>query len=194
MVDVFTKLLKVGMQPNTFYVLHCIKHKMVPGKVVNAKLERQRLIDEEWLTEDFKLTDKSLIFVEEIDSYFRKSKKKTSKDLMGDDFLTMIKEFNEIVPKKKLPSGKYARVNVKTLETTFRWFFKEYDYDWETIIKATEKYVEEYSLQNYSFMRTAQYFVRKQNIDKSFDSDLATYCDMVLSGDDENDFYRENVV
>jgi hypothetical protein len=44
-------------------------------------------------------------------------------------------------------------------------------------------------------MRTAQYFVRKQNIDKSFESDLATYCEIIRSGDDEEQVYfSERVV
>lgn len=134
--------------------------------------------------------------MEEINSFFRKSKKKTSRDLMGDDFSQKIQEFVNIFPNKKLSSGKYARVNPKNLESTFRWFFETYDYDWETIIAATEKYVDEYSLKNYEFMRTAQYFVRKQNIDKSFDSDLATYCELLKSGydDDNYDVFKELVV
>jgi hypothetical protein len=134
--------------------------------------------------------------MEEINSFFRKSKKKTSRDLMGDEFSQKILEYVNIFPNKKLSSGKYARVNPKNLESTFRWFFETYDYDWETIISATERYVDEYSLKNYEFMRTAQYFVRKQNMDKSFDSDLATYCDLKKSGydDDNYDAFKELVV
>ena len=134
--------------------------------------------------------------MEEINGFFRKSKKKTSRDLMGDEFSQKILEYVNIFPNKKLSSGKYARVNPKNLESTFRWFFETYDYDWDTIISATERYVDEYSLKNYEFMRTAQYFVRKQNMDKSFDSDLATYCDLKQSGydDDNYDVFKELVV
>ena len=133
--------------------------------------------------------------MEEINSYFRKSKKKTSKDLMGDNYDACIKKYNSLFPVKKLGSGKYARTNIKNLEAGFRWFFNTYDYDWKTILEATFKYVEEYKLKNYEYMRTSQYFIRKQNTDKSFESDLATYCDMLIEGSsNEQDIFKEKVV
>ena len=196
MEEIFNRLIKEDLSPNTYYVLHCIKEKIVPNQFVNAALESNRLQKDNWITEDLQLTAKSHIFMEEINGFFRKSKKKTSRDLMGDEFSQKILEYVNIFPNKKLSSGKYARVNPKNLESTFRWFFETYDYDWNTIISATERYVDEYSLKNYEFMRTAQYFVRKQNMDKSFDSDLATYCDLKQSGydDDNYDVFKELVV
>ena len=114
---------------------------------------------------------------------------------MGDSFLDNIKVYNEIFPNKKLSSGKYARVNPKTLENAFRWFFEIYDYSWDIILQATAKYVDEYEIRRFEYMRTSQYFVRKQNTDKTWDSDLATYCDLILSGSDEDtNYFKERVV
>lgn len=195
MTDIFTRLIQEGLTPNTYYVLHCIREKIVPHKSVNKELECKRLQTDHWLTENLELTSKSLIFMEEINGYFKRTKKKTSQDLMGQDFVRNIEKYVEIFPNKKLSSGKYARVNAKNLEAPFRWFFENYDYNWEEIIKATEKYVDEFSIRRYEFMRTAQYFIRKQNIDKSFESDLATYCEIIRSGDDEEQIYfSEKVV
>ena len=195
MTDIFTRLIQEGLTPNTYYVLHCIREKIVPHKFVNKELECKRLQTDQWLTENLELTSKSLIFMEEINGYFKKTKKKTSQDLMGQDFVRNIEKYVEIFPNKKLSSGKYARVNAKNLEAPFRWFFENYDYSWEEINKATERYVDEFSIRRYEFMRTAQYFVRKQNIDKSFESDLATYCEIIRSGDDEEQVYfSERVV
>jgi len=195
MTDIFTRLIQEGLTPNTYYVLHCIREKIVPHKSVNKELECKRLQMDHWLTENLELTSKSLIFMEEINGYFKRTKKKTSQDLMGQDFVRNIEKYVEIFPNKKLSSGKYARVNAKNLEAPFRWFFETYDYDWEEIFKATEKYVDEFSIRRYEFMRTAQYFIRKQNIDKSFESDLATYCEIIRSGDDEEQVYfSEKVV
>lgn len=195
MTDIFTRLIQEGLTPNTYYVLHCIREKIVPHKFVNKELECKRLQTDQWLTENLELTSKSLIFMEEINGYFKRTKKKTSQDLMGQDFVRNIEKYVEIFPNKKLSSGKYARVNAKNLEAPFRWFFENYDYDWEEIMKATEKYVDEFSIRRYEFMRTAQYFIRKQNIDKSFESDLATYCEIIRSGDDEEQVYfSERVV
>lgn len=195
MTDIFTRLIQEGLTPNTYYVLHCIREKVVPHKSVNKELECKRLQTDHWLTENLELTSKSLIFMEEINGYFKRTKKKTSQDLMGQDFVRNIEKYVEIFPNKKLSSGKYARVNAKNLEAPFRWFFENYDYDWEEIMKATERYVDEFSIRRYEFMRTAQYFIRKQNIDKSFESDLATYCEIIRSGDDEEQVYfSERVV
>ena len=179
MDEIFNKLIKEKLTPNSLYVLHCIKNKLSVSKsLANSELEVHRLKSEGWINENLQLTSKSLIFMEELGSYFRKSKKKTSKDLMGDNFEINIKLYNSLFPAKKLGSGKYARTNIKNLESGFRWFFENYDYTWETVLKAARKYVLEYSMKNYEYMRTSQYFIRKQGSDKSFESDLATYCDM----------------
>lgn len=196
MNEIFNKLIKEKLTPNSLYVLHCIKEKISVSKsLANSDLEVHRLLSDGWLNDNLQLSSKSLIFMEELNSYFRKSKKKTSKDLMGSMYDVNIKLYNSLFPTKKLGSGKYARTNVKTLEASFRWFFDTFDYDWHTIIEATKKYVEEYKVKNYEYMRTSQYFIRKQNTDKSFESDLATYCDMLNEVDsNEQDIFREKIV
>jgi hypothetical protein len=195
MTDIFTRLIQEDLTPNTYYVLHCIREKIVPHKFVNKELECKRLQSNLWLTENLQLTSKSLIFMEEINGYFKRTKKKTSQALMGKDFIANIEGYVEIFPNIKLSSGKYARVNAKNLEAPFKWFFETYDYDWETILKATERYVDEFSIRRYEYMRTAQYFVRKQNIDKSFESDLATYCEILKTNpDDQQIYFSETVV
>lgn len=194
MTEIFNKLIREGLTPNTFYVLYCIKEKITVANFVNKAIECKKLQSDAWLDENLQLTSKSIIFITEIDGYFRKSKKKTSVDLLGTNFIENIKKYNEIFPNKKLSSGKYARVNPKSLENAFRWFFENYDYSWDTILQATLKYVSEYSIQRYEYMRTSQYFVRKQNTDKTWDSDLATYCEIVNGGDDEvANYFKERV-
>lgn len=194
MKEIFDKLVKNELTPNSFYVLHCIKEKIVPNKFVNKSLEVKRLQQEGWLKDNLDLTSKSLIFMEEIGGYFKKSKKKSAKALMGDDFTVCIKSYNEIFPSKKLGSGKYARVNAKNLESGFRWFFENFNYSWEIIYKATNKYVKDYELQNYDYMRTSQYFIRKQNVDKTWESDLANYCEIVSAQDYQDTVYfKDNV-
>lgn len=124
-----------------------------------------------------------------------KDLRKTSTDLLGHNFMQNIEAYVHIFPNKKLSSGKYARVPAKNLESGFRWFFETYDYNWETIFQATQKYVGEYESKNYEYMRTAQYFLRKQNVDKSWDSDLATYCEYLKdSPDDEQVYFSELIV
>ena len=195
MKEIFKKLADMGITPNAFYILDCVKEGIVPNTYVKASLEVTRLIKDNWLTQDLQLTDKSVIFTTEIDGYFKRSKKKTSTDLLGHNFMQNIEAYVHIFPNKKLSSGKYARVPAKNLESGFRWFFETYDYDWETIFQATQKYVGEYESKNYEYMRTAQYFLRKQNVDKSWDSDLATYCEYLKDNpDDEQVYFGELIV
>jgi len=195
MQEVFNKLIKAGLTPNSFYVLHCIHNNIVPSKIVNASIEVARLKSGNYLTESLELSGNSLKFIQEIDGFFKKSKKKTSQNLMGDDFLDNIKLYNELFPKGKLPSGVPARVNVKGLENAFRWFFENFSYSWETVLQATYKYVDEYSMNRYNYMRNSQYFVRKQNTDKTWDSTLATYCDMIEADDyEEPNYFKEHIV
>ena len=195
MVDIFNRLIKEDLMPNTYYVLHCLKEKVIPNKFVNKDLEISRLKSGNWLNDDLVLTAKIIIFTEEINSFFKKTKKKTVSALMGDDYIDRMLDYLEIFPNRKLNSGKPARVNVKNLEGAFKWYFETYDYSWEIILKATEKYVSEYELKRYEYMRNSQYFIRKQNLDKSFESDLATYCELVISGADEvPTYFRDNIV
>jgi hypothetical protein len=196
MEEVYTRLLKMQLSPNAFYVLYCINKSVIPADFVNAKIETKRLISDNWLTEKLKLTEKSLIFMEEIESFFKKTKKKTSTDLMGSDFVENMQTYVELFPNRKLPSGKYARTTIKNLESSFKWFFENYNYSWDTILKATEKYVDEFSIRSYNFMRTSQYFIRKQNIDKSFESELANYCELVENKEDDagDSYFKERVV
>ena len=195
MKEIFKKLADNGITPNAFYILDCVKEGIVPNTYVKASLEVTRLIRDNWLTQDLELTDKSIIFTTEIDGYFKRSKKKTSTDLLGHNFMQNIEAYVHIFPNKKLSSGKYARVPAKNLESGFRWFFETYDYDWETIFQATQKYVGEYESKNFEYMRTAQYFLRKQNVDKSWDSDLATYCEYLKDNpDDEQVYFGELIV
>lgn len=192
MEEIFNKLIEKELTPNNFYVLYCIKNNTKPNNFVSSSLAVTKLKQEGWLDENLQLTSKSIIFTTEIDGYFKKAKKKTTKDLLGDNFTNNIKTYVEIFPNRKLSSGKYARVNPKNLENSFRWFFENYEYDWNMIFKATKKYIYDYSLKNYEYMRTSQYFIRKQNTDKTYDSELADYCNMIDNVlDDEVVFIKE---
>jgi hypothetical protein len=195
MDEIFNVLRKYKLTPNQFYVLYSMKHKVKTENFVNISLELTRLKNDKWLKDTNKLTDKAIIVVQQVEEFFKTQKKKTSASLMGPEFIKKIKEYSEIFPKFKLPSGKYARTNIKTLESTFRWFFNNFDYEWETILTAAKNYVEEYEMNNYKYMRTSQYFVRKQNQDKTYDSELADYCEALINGvDEQKNHFKERVV
>ena len=167
----------------------------IPTKLnvdLNELIELGFLIHDEKV---YKLTPQAKIFITHLDNYFIQAKKKTDIQLMGKNFVDQINIYREVFPNKRLPSGKPARVNVKMLSESFRWFFETYDYTWETILLATEKYVSEYEMKRFEYMRTSQYFLRKQNLDKSFESELANYCELVISGAGEMpNYFKETIV
>jgi|TARA_R110000772_G_scaffold176598_1_gene288266 hypothetical protein len=143
----------------------------------------------------YKLTPQAKSFIAHLDNYFIKAKKKTDIQLMGKDFAEQINIYREVFPNKRLPSGKPARVNVKMLSESFRWFFETYDYEWANVIKATKMYVNEYRDAEYMYMQTSQYFICKQDKHRVKSSTLADYCDMIRDGiDTEEKTFKEKVV
>jgi hypothetical protein len=145
---------------------------------------------------DGKLNDKAIRLIEKIDTFFGSLKKNFKiQTVLGDNSDETLEAYLNIFPTQKLPNGKYARGNKKNIQENFMWFFMEYNYDWDTILKATEKYVQEYQRQNYQYMRTAMYFIKKV-IDGTSVSELANYCDIVQNNTDyiEERFIKTRVV
>jgi len=174
----FENLKKYNISPNAFYALYCTRYSEEPVNI-NIHLETRVLQKEGFLDRDNKFTEKSISILREFSKY--RSKENIKKNITPID-LQFIEKYNELFPDVKLPSNKYAKSNLKNLETNFKWFFSVHKYSWETILQATEMYVEEFEKKNYMFMRTSMYFIRKQEPDKSFTSDLANYCELVERG------------
>jgi hypothetical protein len=148
------------------------------------------------VTEKSILQPKAITLLQQVGSYFRIQKKKTNSQLMGADSVEYMEKYLLQFPKIKLPSGKPARADMRNIETCFKWFFENHSYSWETILEATSRYVHEYEAKGYKFMQTSQYFIRKQQSDKSWGSELANCCALVDSGqaEDEDKHFSENVV
>jgi hypothetical protein len=189
MEEIFNKLIKNNITPNQLYYLYCKKNNVIP-RLINPALEAKKL-EGDWINpEANSLTSKSALLLKELDSYFTTSKKKSNAGIMGENYSKKIDEYLDIFPKFKLPSGKYARSDKKNLENNFKWFFETHEYSWDTILEATKMYVDEYERTGYKYMRTSQYFIRKQNpIEKSFESELANYCEAYINGSND---YKEN--
>ena len=193
MWELLQQILKLKMTPNQFLVLYGIKKSLsLPLDDVNEEVKQ--LIDLEMI-KDGDLTIKGKKIITRFENYFIKSKKRTSIQLMGKKFNTKLNEYREIFPAGKIPSGKPARVNIRTLENSFRWFFENYDFSWDEIIDATKMYVNEYRDKDYMYMKTSQYFVSKEDKNKVKSSDLADYCDMIRDGiSTEDEHFKERVV
>jgi hypothetical protein len=144
---------------------------------------------------DYKLTEKGLTLMQEIEELFVKPKKQKVVIDIPDAIVTA---YNLIFPKVKIPtSGKYARTNEGQLKKSFQWFLAEYpQYSWETILQATQRYVGQKEQENWNYMRTSGYFIRKQDANKVWTSDLADFCMQVVEGieDDTQQHFVEKIV
>ena len=200
MLEIFQEILKDKITPNQLLLLYAIDES-ISFPQINIHLEARGLRKEGYIimNEDLdtgcELSDDGRRLKIKYDNYFIKVKKKTNSILMGKDYVKKVEEWRELWPAKKLPSGKPARTNVRTLTNNFKWFFQNYNYTWEEIFKATNKYIDEYELNNYLYMKTSQYFIAKSDSSRVKISELADYCDMLKEGlDDDINHFKEKVV
>ena len=189
-MEMFDIITKEGLTPNQYYVLCSMKDSVSPARV-NLSNELRALSEKGWVdvmeNRTCKLNTKSYPLIQKMEKFFKLQKKKTSMQLMGVEHMKHIEEYREIFPAKKLPSGKFARVSVSNLENAFRWFFENHEYSWDIILQATAKYIDEYERKNYLYMQTSQYFVRKQQADKTWGSELTNWCSALENGDSEEE-------
>jgi hypothetical protein len=184
---VFNHIAEAKLTPNQFYLLYSM-NQGITAPLMNTHQELRALLIDHWIKENtYELEPKALSLISKIDSYFGVQVKKSNNGLMGQDFEANAEKYNEIFPRMKLPSNKPARSPIKEIVLAFREFFKEYDYGWEIIHAAAAYYIEEEEKKGFKYTRTSRYFIRKQDSDKSWISDLAGYCELIKNGEDQDD-------
>ena len=190
-MELFNIIISKALSPNQCYVLSCI-HRQITPACVNLHQELRTLITGEWLAEtDIKgkptmvLQQKAFDLLSELENLTKSTKKTVNPIISADDYSENVKKYNEIFPKLRIPTSKMpARGAQKNLEKVFKWFFTNYEYSWDVVFKATTLYVDECERNNYNYMRTSQYFIKKQELDKTVLSKLADYCCIIESGED----------
>ena len=194
MEEIMNMLIKLKLTPNQFYVMWAIEDG-VTTPILNTPLELKNVRNKGYLAEDGGLTEEGAKIVKDVSAIFKGKKKKANKVVMGTDYEENIKTYNELFPKKKLNTGKFARSSKKNLEIAFRWFFDNYDYSWETVHKATRMYCNDRELVNWDYTMNNTYFIRKGEQDKTFKSALSDFCQAVEDGLDEapQAYFKDNV-
>jgi hypothetical protein len=181
----FDFVLKNKITPNQLFILYIIsiqsEDKLKEFNNSNNKIELQEiedLINKKLLKiidESKKITIKNLE-VTEIFSNFVIEEFKT--------FLEVDEWFNEwynLFPEKVKSGGYRVKSSPLKCKSNLKKFMHQnQSFDKDLIIKATNKYVEEFKLKGFSYMKIAPYFIYKDNI-----STLEDYCNQVLEGDDE---------
>lgn len=186
MLILFTTMMEQNLTPNKFCILYYTKLGLSAPNI-NLNFEIRDMIANNWIIqsgENYFLTDKSQELITKTEKLFSINQKKINSNLMTDEFSENIEKYNTIFPRIKLGSNKAARSPLKELLVAFKWFFEEYTYSWDIILKATEVYIDSEEGKGFKYTRTSKYFIRKQDIDKSWSSDLASYCDLIYNGED----------
>lgn len=195
MKEMFNILIRHNMTPNRFYVLWSMKEQ-VTTPYVNTDLELKLLKRDGYVLENNKISSEGKSLIKEVEAYFKIIKSKTSAKIMGEDFKKNMETYNEIFPNIRYKqTKKRARSAISNIEPAFRWFFKNHDYEWETIFAATKMYIKEKRQVNWDYARTSQYFIRKQQPDKTWESPLADFCESILSGEEDmnTNHFKEKV-
>jgi hypothetical protein len=143
----------------------------------------------------FVLTKEGMEFVEFIKAEFSKQKEQiTSEDIAvsgveslkegvvttSDDVEAWIDEWVDIFPRGVKSGGRLIRSDKASCLRKMKVFLREYDYDRETIMKATKAYMDSKRQENYAYCRCAVYFIYRVDTSRSDKiSDLASWCDQV---------------
>ena len=134
MWELFQKIQKYKITPDQCLILFAFDEGITPLNCGAANLSA--LFEEGYIHEDKSITSEGQKIIITLNNYFAVNKKKTSKQLLGKSGSLNIEQYRAIFPAGKLPSGVPARNNIKILTENFRWFFSEYNYTWEEIIKS----------------------------------------------------------
>lgn len=202
MMDMFNLISTEGLSPNEFYLLYNMQSRIEPMHI-NIHQDIRTLLNKEFIKDisksdisAFELTPKANELINKVESFFKVQKKKTNEQIMGNRYQDNVLAYIEIFPKMMLPSKKPARSDKKNVETALKWFIETYEYSWDTIFKATTSYVTDFETRGYKYMQTSQYFIRKQNADRTWASELANMCAVVEGGELDNDVnhFKEKVV
>ncbi len=181
MIKLFNKIIDNKITPNGFYLLLTIKEED-EVRLSNIDNELKQLVANGLIT-DIGITEKG----EEVINNILNSKKK----VLSEEDKAYVAQYRELFPKGNLPYGLPARNPVKELEKKFLWFFNNYDHTWDTVLKATKKYIDACQTEDYKYMKTSTYFISKANPDKTVVSVLASWCDTVLDNNDLPDITDE---
>lgn len=160
------KIIDNGLDLNSFIILERISE----GKPTSQLMERLKWCEGVLFFKNYlvkgKITPEGKKFLAEIIG-----KGKTIEELA--------KDYCDIFPDVKLPSGKYFKAEPKDVVDRLKAFVKEYKYEYDTILEAARRYVDHAENAEYQFIRTSVFFIHK----KGEGSDLANWCRDIVNGD-----------
>lgn len=177
-----TDINESGLSLNDYFICYCIYHNrkdLILDYIKSHKgfsiQEIQELEDNGWI----KIINKSekIIFenlqIEEKFRIFVEKKDKPEKD--------WINEWLEMFPKGVKSGGYYIKTDLNGCRKKMKKFTSTHpEYTKETIIKATQNYINRCEHNGYQYMKIAPYFIEKDGV-----SMLSGECEAIITNIDE---------
>lgn len=164
--QLWSSIIKRNISPNQIYLIDCYKNKIRPTLIINQDAELLICKSKGLIDEQNNVTPRGLEALEEFQTFLVKTKKKVTKEVLGENFMENITKYRELFPAERLPSKQYARQSVEELKDKFIWFFKTYpQFSWELVFDATDYYIYLKKVQPvpYQYMMTSSYFIKKSD-------------------------------
>lgn len=179
--QLWTTCRRHGISPNQLFLLDCYRENIQAGNLINENADKLICQTKGFIDSKGKLTEKATLLLEEFETLLVKKKKAVAKDVLGENFMQRVEQYRELFPKHRLPSGELARQSVQELKDKFVWFFKTYpQYDWDLVLDAADYYISVKQSENWMYMKTSSYFIKKSDRHKETVSTLADYCQYLL--------------
>lgn len=125
---------------------------------------------------ELNLTEKGISFLNKETKEL--SDRELKKQIAFDEF---IDKYYKLFPEKVYTgNGLPVRSNLKLCKSKMVAFIREYKYDYDTILKATEMYVKISKSGGYGYMKTSYYFIKKDS-----ESILESYCQQILTNKED---------
>lgn len=80
-----------------------------------------------------------------------------------DEFVKFAEEYRNLFPVGVRSGGYLVRDDLPSIINKLRKFTKSHKYTKDQILEATRRYIERKRMENWSFMKTASYFISKDN-------------------------------
>lgn len=203
MKPLFDLLATSGVTPNGWCQLYSMYKSISYTNYLNAytelsRLERAGMIrlkdvvpsdrDKMVSVRQYEITSKGLMLLEEAEKVCGKPVKTKTVD-QTEEYRPYIEEFRKLFPGGKQGSKPY-RSNFNDCYPRFVWFFEKYpQFSWKEVLDATRQYVQSTmdTSDGARYLKTAGYFIKKQDSEKMNVSNLADWCQMLVDGDLQED-------
>lgn len=114
-----------------------------------------------------------------------------------DEMKKFVESYRELFPKGKVGnSTKSYRATPKEIYDRLKWFKESYPefWDFDLMLQATQEYHRYIKQKRSTFIKSAGYFIKKQDESKINQSMMADWCQMIMDGDHEDEQRKHDIV